>query len=129
MYNKAILIGRLTADPEIKQTPSGAAVTSFSIAVNRSYDRKITDFINIVAWQKSAEFISKYFYKGNAIGIEGNIQTRSYKDRQGNNRTAFEVVAEKVFFVESKKSKEGDINAKPNVDDFAEIGEDDDLPF
>ena len=107
MFNLVVLTGRLTADPELKTTPNGISVTRFSIAVNRNYgsgeDRQ-TDFINIVAWRNSAEFVSKHFRKGNMIGIEGSIQTRKYQDKDGNNRTAFEVVVNNVQFVESKKN-------------------------
>ena len=104
--NKATLIGRLAADPELRQTGSGIAVTSFTIAVDRPYvkgsDRQ-TDWIDIVAWRNTAEFVCKYFQKGSPIIIEGSIQTRRYQDKNGNNRTAFEVVANNVQFVESKR--------------------------
>lgn len=131
--NVAVLMGRLTATPELKTTPNGVSVTSFSIAVDRGYgDNKQTDFINLVAWRQTAEFICKHFTKGSRIAIEGSIQTRKYQDRDGNNRTAFEVVANNVHFVDSKKDSKPsvDVNAdKP--DDFADMGEvtDDDLPF
>lgn len=90
MFNLVVLTGRLTADPELKTTQSGISVTSFSVAVNRPYrtvEEQQTDFINVVAWRKTAEFIAKYFKKGNMIGIEGSIQTRKYTDKNGNNRT------------------------------------------
>ena len=105
MFNLVVLTGRLTADPELKTTQSGVSVTSFSIAVQRQYksgEEPITDFINIVAWRHTAEFVAKHFRKGNMIGIEGSIQTRKYTDRDGNNRVAFEVIANDVQFVESK---------------------------
>ncbi|MBQ7726559.1 MAG: single-stranded DNA-binding protein [Clostridia bacterium] len=143
MFNIVVLTGRLTADPELKTTPSGISVTSFSIAVNRRFARsgegQQTDFINIVAWRQSAEFVAKYFKKGSMIGIEGSIQTRKYTDKNGNNRTAFEVVANNVQFVESKRDSAGQDNtAAPAVsfsnaeaDDFSDLGSvsDDDLPF
>lgn len=131
MYNKSILIGRLTADPELKQTPAGVAVTAFTIAVNRRYQKdgeRKADFISIVAWRQQAEFISKHFQKGSAIGIDGSIQTRNYEDKNGNRRTVTEVVADRVFFVEpaSRKSERAD-SPDPN---FTEMKfEDDDLPF
>ena len=133
MFNLVILTGRLTADPELKTTPSGVSVTTFSIAVNRNYksgEEQQTDFINIVAWRQTAEFITKYFQKGTMIGIEGSIQTRRYQDANGNTRTAFEVIANNVQFVESKRSNadeenNGFSNAEEN--DFTEI--DGDLPF
>lgn len=148
MLNKAILVGRLTADPELKQTTNGISFVSFSIAINRSYSKggeRQTDFINIVAWRQTAEFIAKYFRKGNAIGIDGSIQTRNYVDKNGNNRTAFEVVVDNASFVESKSSSQAS-NVPPmgsgyspsepaptyssgSADDFQEIDTDDDLPF
>ena len=108
MFNKAILIGRLTADPELKQTGSGTYVVNFQIAVDRRFksqdgERK-ADFITIVCWRQQAEFVAKYFHKGDPIGIDGSIQTRNYEDRQGNKRTAVEVVADNVFFVGGKGS-------------------------
>lgn len=114
--NIAVLIGRLTANPELKTTPNGVSVTSFSIAVERRYkqgEERQADFINIVAWRSSAEFICKYFKKGSMIGIEGSIQTRKYQDRDGNNRTAFEVVANNVQFVEFKKADNNSDNNAP----------------
>ena len=140
MFNLVVLTGRLTADPELKTTASGISVTTFSIAVNRRYragDETETDFINIVAWRQSAEFVAKYFKKGNLIGIEGSIQTRRYQDKNGNNRTAFEVVANNVQFVESKRDSSPADNSEPasfsnaGANDFADLGDtsDDDLPF
>ena len=142
MFNLVVLTGRLTADPELKTTPNGISVTSFSIAVDRRYrsgEERQTDFINIVAWRTSAEFICKYFKKGNLIGIEGSIQTRRYQDKNGNTRTAFEVVANNVQFVESKRdAAPGAPMSEPpasfsnaDVNDFADLGDatDDDLPF
>ena len=141
MFNIVVLTGRLTADPESKTTPSGVLVANFSIAVQRSYrsgEEPITDFINIVAWRQTAEFICKYFKKGSMIGIEGAIQTRRYQDKDGNNRTAFEVVANNVQFVESKRNPDVNIanDNDPLVsfnekvkDNFTEITSDDDLPF
>lgn len=105
-FNLAVLTGRLTSDAELKTTPSGVSVTSFNIAVDRrgkSGEEKQTDFIPIVAWRQTAEFITKYFQKGSMIGIEGSIQTRKYTDKMGYKRTAFEVVANNVQFVENKK--------------------------
>ena len=139
MFNLVVLTGRLTADPELKTTANGISVTSFSIAVDRRYrsgEERQTDFINIVAWRSSAEFITKYFKKGSLIGIEGSIQTRRYQDKDGNNRTAFEVVANNVQFVESKRDSAPVANepatfSNADVNDFADLGDtsDDDLPF
>ncbi len=106
MFNLVVLTGRLTADPELKKTQSDVSVTNFSIAVQRAYksgEEAVTDFINIVAWRSTAEFICRYFKKGKMIGIEGSIQTRKWVDNDGNNRTAFEVVANNVQFVETKR--------------------------
>lgn len=145
MFNLVVLTGRLTADPEIRTTQSNVSVTSFCIAVQRQYKSReelITDFINIVAWRNTAEFIARYFKKGNMIGIEGSIQTRKYTDRDGNNRIAFEVLASNVQFVESKRSNT-DVNiANDSEDPLKAVSQnlqnagfeqtdtsDDDLPF
>ena len=146
MLNVVVLTGRLTADPELKTTATnGTSVCSFSIAVERRYksgEERQSDFINIVAWRSTAEFVSKYFKKGQMIAIEGSIQTRKYQDKEGKNRTAFEVVANNVQFADfTKKDNNGD---KPSVDidtendplenfqndlnDFENMA-DDDLPF
>jgi len=133
MLNKVILMGRLTADPEHKQTASGVSVTSFSLAVERSFSGKgkerETDFITIVAWRQTADFICKYFAKGRMVALEGSIQTRRYEDRNGNKRTAVEVVADHVYFTGEKKESV-DLSSF-NPDDFEEIdsGGDEDLPF
>lgn len=107
MYNKAILIGRMTADPELKQTKSGIFTTTFCIAVDRRFKgqdgERNADFINIVAWRQTAEFVCKYFHKGDAIGIDGNIQVRSYEDLHGNTLISVPVVADHIFFVGSKR--------------------------
>ena len=141
--NKAILIGHLTADPELKSTPNGVSVTSFSIGVTRRYTKQgeqpTTDFINIVAWRKTAEFVRKYFLKGSAIIVCGSIQTKSWKDEQGKTRYATEVVASEVFFAESKKNSENtSITAEEaapegnygayTADEFVMVN-DEDLPF
>lgn len=105
--NVVCLLGRLTADPELRQTPNGISVCSFSVAINRAYSgangERQADFINCVAWRQTAEFISRYFRKGNMIGLNGSIQTRQYQDKDtGKNRTAFEVVINNAYFAESK---------------------------
>ena len=129
--NKVILIGHMTADPELKQTPSGLSVCSFSIGVTRRYNKSgeqaQSDFINIVAWRQTAEFIARYFRKGTAICICGSIQSRSWTDQNGYKRYATEVIADEVNFVESKKNTEG--TAPAPVPTFEEIGADEDLPF
>ena len=144
MFNLVVLTGRMTSDAELKYTQTNVPVCSFTIAVERKYkqgeDRQ-ADFINIVAWKNTAEFVSKYFSKGSMIGIEGVIQTRKYQDKDGNNRTAFEVVANNVQFVESKRPQgNGEIfipvpendplnELKDKLKGFKEISGDDDLPF
>ena len=109
--NKAILIGNLVADPELKQTPGGVSVCSFRIGVQRRFKDAngaySSDFINIVAWRQQAEFVSKFFRKGKAICIVGSIQTRDYTDQQGNKRYVTEVVADEVSFVDSKPADGG----------------------
>ena len=138
--NIVVLMGRMTSAPELKTTPNGVSVTSFSIAVDRGYgDNKQTDFINLVAWRQTAEFVCKYFTKGSRIAIEGSIQTRRYQDRDGNNRTMFEVVANNVHFVDSKKDAKPSVDVNPDADplksfadrnsDFVEMSGGDDLPF
>jgi single-strand DNA-binding protein len=133
--NKVILCGRLTADIELKQTQSGVSVCSFSLAVNRKYSKEgeqQADFINCVAWRSTAEFIGKYFRKGSSICICGSIQTRSYTDKDGNKRTAFEVVVDEANFVDSKgeSSASADVGYTPtNAPQYEEVSPDDDLPF
>lgn len=151
MLNVVALNGRLTADPELRHTSNDIAVTSFSLAVDRSYSRsgteRQTDFIDIVCWRNTAEFASKYFHKGQLVAVEGSIQTRSYTDRDGNKRRAFEVVANNVHFAEPRRDHnnnsggpaagtsaagvQGGAPAISNGDnsDFVEIAGDDDLPF
>ena len=134
--NVAILMGRLTADPELKHTPNNVAVTNFTIAVDRSYakagEARQTDFIDIVAWRSTAEFICKYFRKGQMIALQGSIQTRSYTDKQGNKRKAFEVVADGVHFCGSKseeKTSDTAYAAPQEAPEHIDVTDDDDLPF
>ena len=141
MLNVAVLMGRLCADPELRTTPNGVSVTAFTLAVDRSYVKSGTerqaDFIDIVAWRSTAEFACKYFRKGQLIAVQGSIQTRSYQDKDGNKRKAFEIVADNVHFAESKKdggdgSRAQAANHAPNVspaDDYEEMPALDDLPF
>ena len=146
--NKVILCGRMTADPELKQTASGIAVVSFTLAVNRRYQSKGTDgaqaqqadFITVVAWRQTAEFISRYFRKGSALCITGSIQTRSWQDQQGQKRYTTEVVADEAMFVDSKNEAGAggyaDTYNAPSYSSspasapkFEELKTDDDLPF
>lgn len=138
MINHVILLGRLTATPELKTTTSGTTVTTFTIAVDRRFQtkdgEKQTDFINCVAWRNTAEFISKYFKKGDPISIQGELQPRKYTDKDGNNRIATEVVINDARFVPSNTNKSNTNNSNTNnnptntSDEFDEI-DDDDLPF
>lgn len=117
MLNNVVLMGRLTAPPELRSTPDGTSVIRFCIAVDRRYQpkdgEKQADFINCVAWRGTAEFITRYFKKGDPIAVTGAIQTRKYKDKDGNNRTAFEVVIEQATFCGSKNSDNSGNNAAP----------------
>lgn len=135
--NKVILGGRLTADPELKQTQSGVAVVSFTIAVNRRYAgegaQAQTDFISCTAWRKSAEFIGKYFRKGSSICVVGSIQVRSWQTEQGEKRYATEVVVDEVNFVDSKGDAASQnapaSNATATVPQFEAVTDDEGLPF
>lgn len=134
--NKVILAGRLTADPELKSTPGGVPVTTFSIAVNRTYKPKDgdpqADFINVTAWRGIAEFVTKYFRKASSICIVGSMQTRTWTDQSGAKRYATEVVANEAHFVDSKadSSAAGQAAAAPPVQPhFEEIASDEELPF
>lgn len=134
--NKVILGGRMVADPELKQTPQGVSVTSFNIAVNRKpvKDKETqADFITIVAWRNTAEFICKYFKKGASICISGSVQTRSYEDKQGNKRIATEIVADEAYFVDGKSEGQtvtrDEPAFQPNQPQFENVATDDDLPF
>ena len=148
MLNKIILMGRLARDPELRRTGSGIAVTSFRLACDRDFKsqsgEKETDWIDVVAWRNTAEFVSKYFTKGRLAIVEGRLQTRDWTDKDGNKRVATEVVAENVHFGDSKRDGAGDYGAAPAYSapsrpaaapmsghsDFAEIGEEDgELPF
>jgi single-strand DNA-binding protein len=116
-------MGRLTADVVLRTTTSGTSVASFTIAVDRNQKEKKTDFINIVAWRNTAEFVSKYFHKGDMIALEGSIQTRNYEDKNGNKRTAFEVCAEDVSFCGSKNNTENKSAPNIDIDPFADFEE------
>lgn len=139
MLNSVCLMGRLTADPELKSTQLGVSVCNFRIAVDRTYtpkgQEKQTDFINIITWRSTAEFVSRYFRKGQLVAVQGSIQTSQYTDRDGNKRTTFDVVADNVFFAE-KKAESGETKQGAGYDhspdiqgDFEEIISPDELPF
>ena len=129
--NKVVLMGRLTKDPDIKCTQNNTQVASFSLAVNRRFvkqgEERQADFINIVAWSKTAEFVSKYFKKGQQVGVIGRIQTRNYEDDKEVKHYITEVIAEEVYFADTKKDNTE--NENPQQDDLAPIQDDDELPF
>lgn len=151
MLNRIIIMGRLTRDPELRRTQSGTAVTSFSVAVDRDFKSQAgereTDFIDVVAWRSTAEFVAKYFTKGRMAVVEGRLQLRDWNDKDGNKRRSAEVVADNVYFGDSKRDGEsagscgappaygstsgGGFTAPASVpSEFAEIEEEDgDLPF
>ena len=134
-FNLVVLTGRLTAAPELKITPNGKNVCSFTLAVDRGYgNNKETDFITCVAWEKTAEFVSKYFGKGSEIGIEGSIQTRKWIDKNGGSRIAFEVRVNNTQFIGGKKTETQEdplIQFAQANPEFVEIKpmENSDLPF
>lgn len=142
MLNKIFIMGRLTRDPELRRTQNGTAVAGFALAVDRDFKNadgtKETDFIEVVTWRSSAEFVSKYFAKGRMAIVEGRLQMREWQDKDGNKRRNAEVVADNVYFGDSKK--EGDssggykaagkaVDVEPEAGDFAEIEDEEDLPF
>lgn len=144
MLNTAIIMGRLTVDPELRTTQTGILVTSFTVAVDRNYksgEERHTDFINVVAWRGTADFVSRYFKKGQMIAVQGSIQTRNYEDKNGNKRTAVEIVADNVSFCGSKNESNNrmpttDISTEsfsvlPDTDGGFSFGANDDegLPF
>lgn len=161
MLNVVVLMGRLVADPELRHTPNGIATCTFRIAVDRNFVRageeRKADFIDIVVWRQTAEFVCKYFRKGNLIAVEGSLQTRNYEDKQGNKRTAYEVVANNVSFTGERSGGGGQgtygggqggygapaqqtpaarpVPAEPvgyavgSADEFSVIEENDDIPF
>lgn len=155
MLNHIVLMGRLTRDPELRRTQSGISVASFTLAVDRDFQsrdsgEKQTDFIDIVAWRNTAEFVSRYFTKGQLAVVSGRLQVRDWTDRDGGKRRSAEVVADNVYFGDSKKSRESDSNAggsygggqsygnapgyggydAPSIStDFSEVDDDGELPF
>ena len=147
MLNSVVFMGRLVADPELRTTPNGVSVASFTMAVDRPFQRsgaeRVTDFFDVVAWRSQAEFVSRYFHKGNLIAVQGYMTTRSYTDKNGVNRKVYELVAEHAHFAESKRdaaasgassvpmASEAPAPAYSSGDkgDFTEIAGDDDIPF
>lgn len=140
MLNKGIIMGRLTRDPELRYTQSNTPVSTFTVAVDRRFKTKEgyreTDFINCVAWRNNAEFVQKYFQKGRMISVVGSIQTRKYTDKEGNNRTATELVADEIAFCgdgnsarENAGAMESDAEHDTESGSFEDLEDDDELPF
>lgn len=127
MVNNVVLMGRLCGDPELKKTTSDVSVTTIRLAVERPTSDKKTDFIDVVAWRQNAEFISRFFRKGSLIAVVGSLQTRSYEDKNGNKRTATEVIADRVSFCAREEQKSD--SADKDAETTNEISEDDELPF
>ncbi len=132
MLNRIIVMGRLTRDPELRRTNSGNAVTSFAVAVDRDFKpqsgEKETDFIDVVAWRNTAEFVSKYFLKGRMAIVEGRLQLRDWTDKEGNKRRTAEIVADSVYFGDSKRDGGDTVQSEPQGG-FCEIEDNGDLPF
>ena len=149
MLNKIILMGRLTRDPELRHTQSGVAVASFTLAVDRDFKdkstgEKSTDFIDVVAWRQTGEFVSKYFTKGRMAVVEGRLQIRDWTDKEGNKRRTAEVVADNVYFGDSRRDGDNGYQGgysrpaapapdygtpSPADDQFSDLSDDDELPF
>lgn len=123
MLNSLSIMGRLVADPDVRRTPAGVSVTNFRIVVDRDYDKEAADFFQCVAWRGTADFVGKYFKKGNRIAIHGSIQNSDWTDKNGEKRTTTEIVAREVYFCESKKSEAAPDGA------FYDFGNEDDLPY
>lgn len=133
MLNRIVLMGRLTKKPELRRTQSGVAVTSFSLAVERDYKdaegNRETDFIDVVAWRSTAEFAAKYLDKGRMAAVTGPLQGRSWQDKEGNNRRSMEVLADSLYFADSKREEATRRGVDVSADDFQEVEDDGDLPF
>lgn len=134
MLNSVIIMGRLTSTPELKTTSSGLSVTSFTVAVDRRFQKqgedKQADFLNVVAWRQTADFVCKYFNKGSMIAVQGELQTRNYEDKNGNKRVATEIVADNVSFCGGKKdSAAAEPAGGDNYDYDFTADDEDDLPY
>jgi single-strand DNA-binding protein len=138
MLNSVIIMGRLTADPELRTTTNGLSVTSFTVAVDRNYksgDERQTDFISVVAWRGTADFVTRFFKKGQMIAVQGSLQVRNYEDKNGNKRTAYDVVADNISFCGSKSESGGSFSVIPDTQEFSvpdipDFNDDDEgLPF
>lgn len=128
MLNKVIIMGRLTRNPELRHTQGGKAVASFALAVDRDFDKNTTDFIDVVCWGNTADFVSSYFTKGRAAVVSGRLQIRDWTDRDGNKRKVAEVVADNVYFADSKREGADPLEKFTQDNKFVEV-DDDDMPF
>ena len=128
MLNKVIIMGRLTRNPELRHTQGGKAVASFALAVDRDFDKNATDFIDVVCWGNTADFVSSYFTKGRAAVVSGRLQVRDWTDRDGNKRKVAEVVADNVYFADSKRESADPLEQFTKDNKFVEV-DDDDMPF
>ena len=133
MLNKIFIMGRLTRDPELRRTQNGTAVAGFALAVDRDYKNadgtKETDFIEVVAWRSTAEFAAKYLDKGRMAAVTGSLQGRSWEDKDGNKRRSMEVLADSLYFADSKREETTGRGVDVSADDFQEVEDDGDLPF
>lgn len=143
MLNKVFVMGRLTRDPELRKTKAGTAVASFSLAVDRDYKDKASgerevDFVDIVAWRQAAEFIGRYFTKGRMAVVEGRLQVRDWLDQDGKKHRAVEIVADNVYFGDSRRARPGepvmdnrpdDAATEPRQGEFSELSDNEELPF
>lgn len=129
MLNKIIIMGRLTRNPELRHTQGGKAVASFTLAVDRDFDKNTTDFIDVVCWGNTADFVSSYFTKGRAAVVSGRLQIRDWTDRDGNKRKAAEVVADNVYFADSKRESADPLEQFTKDNKFVEVDDESDFPF
>lgn len=137
LMNQIVIMGRMTRDPELRQTPNGVSVTSFTLAVERRFtprdgEEKQVDFIDVVAWRNTGEFAAKYFTKGQMAAVTGRLQLRDWNDKEGNKRRSAEVIADNIYFTESKKSRETALGTTEQKEDsyFTELDiDDEELPF
>lgn len=139
MINTVVIMGRMVRDPELRQLDNGTSVTSFSVAVDRNYVDKTTnerqaDFLNVVAWRQTADFVCKYFHQGDMIALEGSLQSRKYTDKDGNNRTAIEIVASNISFCGGKNGGNANANANAGAASATMVAnapseDNDELPF
>lgn len=135
MLNNVVIMGRFTRDPELRTTATGTPVASFTLAVERNFgdaENRQADFIDCIAWQSTAEFVVKYFTRGRMAVLKGRLQTRMWEDQKGNKRKAVEVVAESIYFGDSKKDSAAPPAAAPKVTttpDFSPMSEDEEVPF